>query len=290
MGYQSIKGIIKYYQMKIETKRIFSSPVTHSDIYGEAFQEWLKGQVKGLSVGNNHTVGIDVGAYKGDFLMPYLKDGLITKAIMFEANPENAVILRNKNKCLENIKVEEVAVGISNGNIKFGYGCDPATGSILPPIGPTPTASKCIERKLISLDQYTHDNNIMDCVRLLKIDTQGSDLGVLQGAEKLLRQSQPIVVSEMIFAPLYGEQCSAYETMLWMKSHGYELVGLFDEHFSKEGWLSWCDACFLPQSITSSYTPPFKIRQTKVSDPNSATNNIKLEKSIISRIISKLQM
>ena len=65
---------------------------------------------------------------------------------------------------------------------------------------------------------------------------------------------------EMLFAGLYSGQSAPHDILNWMSAKGYRLAGLFDEHYSAEGWLAWCDACFLPVSRSPQLHEPYQIR------------------------------
>jgi len=64
----------------------------------------------------------------------------------------------------------------------------------------------------------------------------------------------------MIFADLYNGQAAPHEIIHWMAQQGYQLAGIFDEHYSAEGWIAWCDACFVPKCRVCSYSEPFQMR------------------------------
>jgi hypothetical protein len=122
-----------------------------------------------------------------------------------------------------------------------------------------------VKVQLLALDDYVATHELLTSISVLKIDTQGADLQVLKGAAQLLAFSQPIVVAELIFAPLYENQDSAAEIIIWMEKHGYVFAGIFDDFYSKEGCLSWCDAVFIPKSRYSVPNSPFRLRKLPVS-------------------------
>ena len=204
-------------------------------------------------------MAIDVGAHEGQFFQPLLQANLVSQLVLFEPHPENAARLRERFSD-PRVMVEETAVAAAAGRAELLFGNDTATGSLLPPIGPTPTATQSRIVPLTSLDDYGTAHGLIDRVNVLKIDTQGTDLAVLHGAERLLRESRPILIVELIFAPLYENQGDPAALISWLAERGYRLVGFFDEHFSREGWLAWTDACFVPVARQLEYHPPFRLR------------------------------
>lgn len=234
-------------------------PVRHDPHYGAAFATWLRHQLEGFSRAADRGVAIDVGAHEGAFCAPLLQANLVSRVVLFEPQPANATRLRERFAD-PRVTVEEVAVAATTGAAEFLFGDDTATGSILQPTGPTPAATQACRVPTTSLDDYAAAHGLIDRVNILKIDTQGTDAAVLHGAETLLRESQPLLVVELIFAPLYEQQCDPAAIMAWLADRGYRLAGLFDEHFSREGWLAWTDACFLPVERLTEYRPPFVLR------------------------------
>lgn len=236
-------------------------PVHHDPRYGFAFADWLQRQVEGFARTADRSVAIDVGGHEGNFFRPLMQANLVSGLVLFEPHPGNAARLRERFAD-PRVTVEEVAIAATTGSAEFRFGDDTATGSLLRPTGPTPAATQACHVSVTSLDDYAAAHGLVDRVNVLKIDTQGSDLAVLHGAEILLRESQPLLVVELIFAPLYENQGDPAEIISWLAARGYRLAGFFDEHFSREGWLAWTDACFVPVSRLSGYRPPFVLRGT----------------------------
>lgn len=248
----------------LATDRFHYAPevvVRHHPQYGAAFHHWLECQLEGFARPADRAVALDVGAHEGEFFQSFLAADLVSSVVLFEPNPTNAECLRRKFQGAR-VTIEEMAVAAQCGSADFGYGDDTATGSLLKPVGWTPTATLNTRVVVTTLDDYATRHGLLDRVNVLKIDTQGSDLQVLIGAEGLLAASQPVIIVEMIYAPLYENQGDPAELLLWLTRRGYRLAGLFDEHYSREGWLAWCDACFLPVSRMSPDLPPFMIRQS----------------------------
>lgn len=95
---------------------------------------------------------------------------------------------------------------------------------------------------------------------MIKIDTQGYDLEVLKGAEKILASDHPCLVVELIFVDFYKNQAKPFEIFQWLHEHDYTIAGMFNEHYSAEGWLSFADAVFIPKKLTTKFNQPFYCR------------------------------
>jgi FkbM family methyltransferase len=65
---------------------------------------------------------------------------------------------------------------------------------------------------------------------LIKIDTQGAEYDILQGAEKILRTRTMALVIESCFFEIYhGQKCFS-ELELWLRQRGFVLYGFHDVH------------------------------------------------------------
>lgn len=98
---------------------------------------------------------------------------------------------------------------------------------------------------VITLDEYCASRGIGH-VDLLKIDTQGFDLEVLKGANRMLAQGAiRLVFLEVIFADLY-EQLPAFDAIYrFLRERRLHLVGTYEPHHTADGRLAWCDALFV---------------------------------------------
>jgi FkbM family methyltransferase len=137
----------------------------------------------------------DIGANKGSFiywLSRWVRDG---RVVAFEPQPQFARDLANICRVikLRNVKVEAKAVYSHSG-----------VEDLFVPAGHSPGASltqKAVEAEsftilsvpVVALDDYF---DASDKVALLKIDVEGAELGVLKGAERILRQHAPLLVFE----------------------------------------------------------------------------------------------
>jgi len=134
------------------------------------------------------------------------------------------------------------------------------TNSLLPP-GPgseifQPKGSAATLRteaiKVSTVDEYCGSEKI-DFIDLLKIDTQGYDLRVIQGANRMMGHCGiAAVLVEIIFVPLYAGQSSFEEIYRALSKHGFKFVSLYGVNFSEDRYASWADALFIqPDALKS---------------------------------------
>lgn len=134
----------------------------------------------------------DIGANKGSFLYWLARWARPGKAVAFEPQPDLAESLSRlcRRFSLSNVTVERSAVYSSTEQRDFFIpnGHQPA-GSLIKPNA----ASEVISTSAVALDDYFSEN---DNVAAIKIDVEGAELDVLNGAKRILAQSAPLLVFE----------------------------------------------------------------------------------------------
>lgn len=233
-----------------------------------SFDEWLSGQVvRNEKAFRGKPLLLDVGAYRGDFASKFLglKNTPFQKAVLFEPNPDCFRMLEGVFASDSRYSVQRVACDSeSNPRTLFCRG-EKYTGSLLHyateegGFSTDETLVRCLR-----LDDYLTSSSDRAQVGLIKVDTQGNDLRVLQGAEEILRTSRPWLAVELIFIPLYKGQADPQELTRWLGSQGYTLAGQFNEYYTSDGWLAWEDACFIPKEVPRSAAMDFVRRPVLV--------------------------
>lgn len=152
----------------------------------------------------------DVGGYHGFY-------GLVSnseQSIIFEADPNNAEYIR-ENIALspdQDIELVEKAVWSSNGSLEFE-----AEGS-----GTSHVSNEGIERESVTLDTFFEDRQDPD---VLKIDVEGAEGHVLEGAERLLCRSHPVLFIELhLNNRIQSFGHSIDEIQSFLSELGYDLV------------------------------------------------------------------
>jgi len=174
---------------------------------------------------------------------------------------------------------------------------EPACSSLYPPIQHLVDrypALDCIHlEKVISinvrtLDAWAKENRVYD-VDYIKIDTQGSELEIMQGGENILKTVRCIDV-EVEFNPIYEGQCLFFEVDAYLRSKGFQLWRLanlvhysqgakkidtgeknfihFDSKTSCEspaygGQLFWADAKYVHSSVLATGNAQSALRMQK---------------------------
>lgn len=151
---------------------------------------------------------VDVGASTGWFAVPLAKRGY--EVIAFECNARAADRLR-ENCALNAVRItlHEVAASNHNGTATFAF------NPRLPLTSGGSLESVAANRASETVPCATLDSLVYTRVTLLKIDVEGHEIAVLEGAERIIAESRPALVLEAN-TPHHERLLSA-----WLRAHDY---------------------------------------------------------------------
>jgi FkbM family methyltransferase len=188
------------------------------------------------SLTNNSIQIFDVGANIGQSISLYrdkFPNCLITS---FEPNPKTFSLLEKNWGCVPGITLEPIALTNYIGQALFYATRVPEASSLLQPTDRMiELSSECkydhvpISVPTMTLDHYCKINNIKN-IDILKLDVQGSELSVLQGAENLLQEGNiSLIYSEVIFAETYNNQPRFIDIVSFLNKFNYDIwdIGSF---------------------------------------------------------------
>jgi len=193
---------------------------------------------------------VDVGANRGEMVSLFLRAFPKARIIAFEPYWPCYEMLKSKFASAPTVTIEHAALGSSPGRQRLNVFSGDNMNSFLElATGPDSTihekfVSTGVEETVVhTLDSFC-DRHQISAVDILKIDTQGFDLHVLQGAAGMLSQRRVgVVILEINFVPMYVGQPNFIEIHGLLCALGYRLVGLYNEARSN-GYIEWCDACY----------------------------------------------
>jgi len=188
-----------------------------------------------LKVLGDGDVVFDIGANVGFFtLLAATLVGPAGHVVAFE--PDAANLVRLRANCtlndLRNVTVIEKAVTSQEGQVRFFINSDDSGGNALWDPGQFPGNQKSLANPVsLAVVATTLDS---ECARLklgtpklIKIDTEGADQGVLEGARDLLsRRTTPFVVCELHEFGLAKMGCSQQSLRSLMEGFGYSTFGI----------------------------------------------------------------
>jgi FkbM family methyltransferase len=151
---------------------------------------------------------IDVGAFIGDHTVAYARKAAIVLA--FEPNPMAFQCLKHNMSGLDNVTIFETALGNgktraplsgNNGNYGGAYLGD---------------HMKISDVDVAPLDEYNFSK-----VNLIKIDVEGCEIKVLNGAEKTINTHRPKMVIEVNSEALARQDAKPDDIYEWLEEHQY---------------------------------------------------------------------
>lgn len=197
-------------------------------------------------------VCLDVGANAGHFACEFRAAFPQATIHCFEPGESAFQQLQALAKQDNRLRAHCAALGSCSGSQTFFLNAKSVTHSLLPVaagatqwapathIAPVGTA----EVKVSTCDEFCGAHSI-DHVSLLKVDTQGYDLKVLEGARSLLETGKcDWIYVEMMFVPIYDGQCHFHEIYNHLIARGYSLFRFYGGVHSPTGKLKWTNGLF----------------------------------------------
>lgn len=101
------------------------------------------------------------------------------------------------------------------------------------------------EVEIRQLDTFCNENGI-DRIDVLKLDSQGYELQILEGAAKMLAANRiGCIFTEVTFVDIYEGQTRFEDIYQLLHGHGFRLVDFYEKKRHQEGFLKWCDVLFI---------------------------------------------
>lgn len=145
-------------------------------------------------------VAIDVGGALGSYAWPLSRKA--RRVIVFEPGEVHADFL-SKALAFSRIELERAAVGNASGELDLmtpGDDVDARHRATLSASNPTidATNAKLARVRVVTLDSFASDHiGASERVDLLKVDVEGFELAVFEGAASLIEQHHPLIFCEI---------------------------------------------------------------------------------------------
>jgi FkbM family methyltransferase len=199
----------------------------------------------------------DVGAHVGQTAARLADAFPRAEIYSFEPDSRSFAALQACAKEISRVTAINAAVGDADGNATFFINRFDQTNSLLktaPGANEYLLISGGLDRQsetrvpVVTLDRFCRDRAI-ERIDVLKLDAQGSELRVLDGARGLLnRLAVPIVYLEVCFVQIYEGQPLFPEVYQYLYERGYRLVWLYDSSFQTHFYSLAANALFIHHS------------------------------------------
>lgn len=222
----------KYKKISIANKYTF---LIDSNFAFRNFENWSKGHNKGfaklLDISKNKKIVFDIGAHIGLCSLPL--SHLVSKVVSFEASPTNIKYLNTHLKINNNLNVNVVPYLVGKENINYVDFYNVDDGSGIPSIVNLNKKKKNLkidnmQVKQIFLDDYVKKNSIIPDV--LKIDVEGAEFNVLDGATKILKEYRPKIIISLHPEHLRLLNRNIHEIYDYCNLYSYNLLSCIDGH------------------------------------------------------------
>jgi FkbM family methyltransferase len=204
--------------------------------------------------GNKSSIIFDVGANRGDVTQKYNLLFPDSKIFAFEPFPDHAQIFRSNFSLRKNIELHEMALSNIVGTLDFHVNKSSDTNSLLKStkIGASSDEQCRTQSKITvnvnTLDNFCKERNISN-IDILKLDVQGSELNILQGANDLLSQRKiKLIYTEAYFKEQYENQPLFFQICEYLLKRGFYLEDIYNPYYNQQQIL-WCDALFVHSEI-----------------------------------------
>jgi FkbM family methyltransferase len=209
--------------------------------------------LKGI-IGKERIVLVDIGGHEGGFTDFFRVNKSLVSAIIFEPLPQEADKLRKKFSASPEVIVMEAAVGNHEGEIKFNEYSSSGTSSILN-FNENLNASAHLDRetliehkvKCVQLDNVAVVQDYKE-IDLIKIDVQGAELMVIQGAENTLKKTKKLMV-ELSLQPVYRNSPLITDIIQELAKFNFILLELIPAYINETGELIQCDGLFVNKNF-----------------------------------------
>jgi FkbM family methyltransferase len=197
------------------------------------------------------TVVLDVGANRGRFGDYMRRQGYEGRIISFEPLAEPFATLARRVDGNPRWDAVRVAISDTPGTATMRHSGNADVMSslltstdVLVKSMPEAAPTEELQVPVSTVDEQVRDR-LTDADRpFLKIDTQGSELPVLEGAEETLRRAAG-VLAELSFVELYEGQALFGELVDWLAARGFFLLAMAPAYRDREtGQLLCVDALF----------------------------------------------
>ena len=195
----------------------------------------------------------DVGAQYGQTAIEYYTRFPNSSIYSFEPFKESYDILKNNVSNYPGIKLFNIAFGGDHGIKKFNCNTFSATNSFLE----TEKGASAIwgdglldtiettDINVTTIDDFAVAQNIQE-IDILKIDVQGYEFNVLEGAKNFLsKDAVKVIYMEIIILPTYKKQKHLDELLALMRLNNFTLYNLYNFSYDTFGSLRQVDAIFI---------------------------------------------
>jgi FkbM family methyltransferase len=200
-------------------------------------------------------VGSNTGTYAANLCRMFPK----AQVFCFEPVPSTFSKLEAWASGTAQVTAVNLALGNHSGELDMHLHDDHTPSSSLLPsttnntrLFPITARQSSVRIKAERLDVFVKDKALnLGSGALMKIDVQGYELAVLEGARDTLKLTHAVIV-EVILDDLYENQSRFEDVFAFMIAAGFRYAGNLDQHYADDGHVMWIDAVFVHNNSPAS--------------------------------------
>jgi len=174
---------------------------------------------------------MDIGAYHGIYSVLAAKRlGHGGRVVAFEPSPRERerLLLHLRHNRIKSVIVEPFALGADVGKASLTVVVKGFTtmNSLRPPQINHPTTQVTVDST--TLDTYLEQNQI-DRVDLVKIDTEGGEVAVFRGADRMLGRFRPVIICEVLDLVTRAWGYAAADIMSLLRTYDYDWFDILSD-------------------------------------------------------------
>ena len=197
------------------------------------------------------SVVFDVGAHLGQTALHFRKSFPSASIHCFEPTDENFAKLKANTKGKRLIRINQFALGSARTSVIMKTGQSDQTHQVIRNREKTPPNEEMPMVRMETIDSYMKDEGVAD-IDLLKIDVEGYELEVLEGANDALeRRRIKAILAECDFEPKDNQH--TYFNDLWehLRSKNFSFFGIYDVmHYGNGMGIGFCNAIFIERTVS----------------------------------------
>jgi FkbM family methyltransferase len=165
-------------------------------------------------------VVFDLGAFEGLTTLFFARRA--RRVVSYEPNPRNAARLLHNLKLngVHNVTVRQSAVGATSGTAEIAW-CGTRPG--FSKIDDTPSGDQAVEQKTVPVTTLDLDwrQEGLPLPDLIKIDVEGYERAVLEGAREIIERHHPVLYIEMHGETMAAKRSNARRVIELLSAYGY---------------------------------------------------------------------
>lgn len=232
--------------------RILGTPLWRSALWRCRVAAGVEHTLVLRSIAEIHTL-VDIGANRGQFALAVRNSFPNVRIVSFEPLAAPASVYKLIFKDDQNVQLIEAAVGPIAGEAEIHISARDDSSSLLPitarqnSLFPGTAEAAVTNIQVFRLTDVMTEREVVTPA-LLKLDVQGYELEALNGCVDLLDKFSWVYV-ECSFMELYAGQALAGSVIEWLGSRGFNLCGVYNVTYDRNGCAIQADFLFSRDDI-----------------------------------------